>query len=315
MTREELTEKLAFVVNEDIQKTIAIYVTSPQAGLQLFNIKEDNLADLQKMFINTVSHEIFEDKDFTIEDYSTSLVRENVYYRFDMAENRKPQEMINMKSVLDLLTPDSFDTSKTAIETIDGIYVVIRGNDGQKIVLYKSVANVDKIYSNSSIFMVVTDHDQFKRMDKNMLRISPTIQMLWIEDEIVLLDLKRLERNLKLDDILIRETKHDIASVYGRGMLTNDSFLHTVCEKPSMCKKLRHAVLQSKVITKNISNKELIAFALKQTKLKFHFNEDASKFDLRSQAEAKRFIKLMDDDFLKSGLTQEDYDSKDKEVY
>jgi hypothetical protein len=66
------------------------------------------------------------------------------------------------------------------------------------------------------------------------------------------------------------------------------------------------------VFLKNISNAVIIDFAQrKNAKLNMSFN--GNQFDLTNKAEARRFIKLIDDDYLTSGLTQEDYDANQKQ--
>lgn len=165
--------------------------------------------------------------------------------------------------------------------------------------------------AHSSFFK---DNDMFKRQKENLLRISPVIHMIMVDDEILLLDMKKLESALGLKDILAREAERDIQSVMDKGLVTNNQHLMRICEKTSMCKKLRHALTQSKVILNGIDNRRIIEFAeSKREKLKFNFNEAKNAFDIRSKTEAERFIKLLDDDFLRSELTQEDYDSYDKE--
>ena len=70
----------------------------------------------------------------------------------------------------------------------------------------------------------------------------------------------------------------------------------------------------SKVAIKNISNADIITFAkTARLDLKFHFNRANDKFEIKSKAEAIRFIKLLDDDYLWSELTKEDYDSPEKD--
>jgi hypothetical protein len=40
---------------------------------------------------------------------------------------------------------------------------------------------------------------------------------------------------------------------------------------------------------------------------------EGNQFDLKNKIEAKRFIKLIDDDYLTSELTREDYDANQKQ--
>ena len=312
MTREELQQKLQFIQDEQITKHLSVFVTTQTTGLQLFNIEANDIDDLLKMFVDSIKQKLIDDDQYSIVDYSTTVLRDNVIYRYDLLANRTI-EMDRMSEVLDIQAPENFNADETSIESITGIYVVIRGEMDQNIVLYKHIKAVDKTYARSS-FLFFKDNDMFKRQKENLLRISPVIHMIMAENEILLLDMKKLESALGLKDILVREADRDIQSVVDKRLVTDNQFLKKACEKTSMCKKLRHALTKSKVILKGIENKDIIKFAeSKQEKFKFHFNAAKDAFDIKSRAEAERFIKLLDDDFLHSELSHEDYDSYDKE--
>ena len=312
MTREELQQKLQFIQDEQITKNLSVFVTTQTTGLQLFNIRDGDMGDLLNMFVDSIKQKLIDDDQYSIVDYSTTVLRDNVIYRYDLPENRTI-EMNRMSEVLDILDPEKFNANETPIESITGLYVVIRGEMNQNIVLYKYITAVDKTYARSS-FLFFKDNDMFKRQKENLLRISPVIYMIMVKNEILLLDMKKLESALGLKNILAREAERDIQSVMDKGLVTNNQHLMKICEKTSMCKKLRHALTQSKVILNGIDNRRIIKFAeSKREKLKFNFNEAKNAFDIRSKAEAERFIKLLDDDFLRSELTQEEYDSYDKE--
>lgn len=312
MTREELQQKLQFIQDEQIAKHLSVFVTTQTTGLQLFNIEANDIDDLLKMFVDSIKQKLIDDDQYSIVDYSTTVLRDNVIYRYDLPENRTI-EMNRMSEVLDIQDPEKFNADETPIESITGIYIVIRGEMNQNIMLYKYITAVDKTYARSS-FLFFKDNDMFKRQKENLLRISPVIHMIMMENEILLLDMKKLESSLGLKDILVREAERDIQAVMDKRLVTDNQFLKKACGKTSMCKKLRHALTQSKVVLNEIDNTRIISFAeSKQEKLKFHFNAAKDAFYIKSKAEAERFIKLLDDDFLRSELTQEDYDSYDKE--
>jgi len=65
------------------------------------------------------------------------------------------------------------------------------------------------------------------------------------------------------------------------------------------------------VIKKKIPNEQLISFVSSNPKLKDNIetNEDKTKFKLKTNNHCNFFIKLLDDDFLKSELTQEEYEA------
>ena len=51
MTLEELHEKLSFLYDENVEKCISFYATTPKTSLCLFNIENQFLDELKELFI------------------------------------------------------------------------------------------------------------------------------------------------------------------------------------------------------------------------------------------------------------------------
>lgn len=311
MTREELISELQFVIDEKIEKTLNIFVTTDTTGLQLFNIVDKDLNELTKMFSWSIRAEAI-DREYVIEDYSTSLTRNDVFHIYDL-DDQPTEEMIRMAEVVSIQDPDYFDRTISRIEKINGIYIVIKDVDNRHVLtLFKKITNVDKAYAASSFLIFGKEDKLFERQKENMLRISPSFQMMRVKGKIILTDLDKLEKPLHLDAILQKETARDVMNL-GKGLITNNEHLLSVCQKPKNCQKLRHALQKSKVVEKLksgvLNSSMIINFVKNKTTLKFHYNRAGNIFELKSEAEAIRFIKLMDDDYLLSELTGEKYDS------
>lgn len=311
MTKEQLILELQFIIDDNIEKTLNVFVTTDSTGLQLFNIVDRDLSELTRMFSQSINSVAIE-REYDVEDYSTSLKRNDILHVYDL-NDQQTVEMVRMAEVVGIQDPEYFDKSVTHIENINGVYIVIKDVDNQHIItLFKKITNVDKAYAASAFFIFGKENRLFERQKENMLRISPTFQMMRVNEEIILTDLDKLEKPLHLDAILQKETERDVKTL-GKGLITNNEHLLSVCHKPKNCQKLQHALQKSKVVIKlkdgSLDVRKIIDFVKNKTSLKFHYNHDGNRFDLRSEAEAIRFIKLMDDDYLLSELTGEKYDS------
>lgn len=309
MNLEELKTKLNFIVDDEIQKNITVYVTSP-AGLQLFNLVEDDLNELMPIYVNLLNSLIMEKEDLSIGDYSTTSARENMVYFYDLGTESRPQEMQNMASAGTVLNPSCFTVSSESLEKIDGFYVVVNSSE-HRAVFYKQILPVDKTYCRTSLFFgIVPDNSMFERKRDSLLRVTPGIQMLYVDDDIILVEMSKLEKSLGLDAILQKEAEAMYHNVENKNIIVDITKLREACGTSSMLKKLRHALTESKA--KDLNNATIIQFAEAQTKLKFKFNASKTMFNLDSKAAAQRFIKLLDDDYLFSKLTLTDYDSEQK---
>lgn len=310
MNIEDLKAKLNFIINDEIQKNIYIYVTSP-IGLQLFNIVEDDLNELMPIYVELIKSLVLERDGLSLGDYSMTVARENMIYRYDLSPDRRTQEMINMSRAGTEQNPSLFTVNNDLLEKINGFYVVIKSVEN-RVVFYKQILPIDKTYGRSSFFLGIKDNEMFERKKDSLLRLVPGIQMLYVDDTIILVEMNKLESSLGLDAILQKEAATTFRNIEEKDIVLDIAKLKEICDKPSMLKKLRHALTESKV--KDLSNDEIIQFAKQQNKLKFKFDEEQNKFNIDSQAAAKRFIKLLDDDYLFSNLTSTDYDSEQKGV-
>lgn len=310
MTKEELIEKLNFIRDDSLTKHMSVFVTTAlNNSLKWFCIEEHDIQELQKGFMEFIGNRILTNVDFQLEQYSKSTERINTFYEYDLQDQYTP-EMQNLLQVINIQNPELFSTDNEALESINGLYIFIKDEFEHEVVLYKQVLGVDKTYANSSWLYVMKEAQQFCRQINSTLRINPGAQMLMIDGRIVIIDLGKIEKKMHLDEILKKETKKFIQEVENKEIVLNTDTLQKACEKPSMCKKLRHALTDSKV--KNLENEKIIIFAKLQDKLHFKFSNDGRKFSLDSKASAERFIKLLDDDYLRSDLTNQDYDSADK---
>jgi hypothetical protein len=217
-----------------------------------------------------------------------------------------------MKDVQAIIEPNLFVINpENSIDQVNGLYIVIRSAN-HVISLYKHIFGVDKIYAQKNWFLVHSN-EQFVKQQESMLRISPTFQMLCVDDDIIMTDIQKLERIMDLKAVLTNAAAQHIATIVNaKQLVTRSDLLEEVSNEPTMAKKLIHAVTVGKVFLKNISNAVIIAFAQKKG-AKLNMSYQGNQFDLTNKAEARRFIKLIDDDYLTSELTKEDYDANQKQ--
>ena len=312
MTLEELHEKLSFLYNENVETHISFYATTPTTSLCLFNIENQFLDELKELFIEEIK--LVTDNqspNFTLENYSSSTKQLDAIFQYDLQDDLRP-EMQLMKDVQAIIEPNLFVINpENSIDQVNGLYIVIRSAN-HVISLYKHIFGVDKIYAQKNWFLVHSN-EQFVKQQESMLRISPTFQMLCVDDDIIMTDIQKLERIMDLKAVLTNAAAQHIATIVNaKQLVTRSDLLEEVSNEPTMAKKLIHAVTVGKVFLKNISNAVIIAFAQKKG-AKLNMSYQGNQFDLTNKAEARRFIKLIDDDYLTSELTNEDYDANQKQ--
>ena len=313
MTREELNQEIAFLSDTNTTKQISIYVTTANDDIRLFNIVQVDLDELLTRYLSLIDEIIINREDLSIGNYSTSISRDNMIYLYDLGQEAYTKEMKNMVAAGTNMNPDLFVCDESSLEKIDGWYVVI--NDSQhRLVLYKQVIPVDITYgSKSYYFGCKHDNSIFERKKDSLIRVTPGIQMMYIDDRILLIDMKRLEKSLGLNAILQKEANRIIDMVSQKGFVEDTTKLKEVCKKPSLLKKLNHALFESK--TKDMSKDAILKYLKEESKVKFKFNEKEDMLLLDTKAASERFIKLLDDDYLYSKMTDTEYVSVQKDIF
>lgn len=309
MKIEDLQQKISFL-QSDSEKVLNIYVTTLDSDVELFNIEQKYIPELCGMF-NKYIYGIVSNTENSLEEYSCSSKRENAIYRFDLKGDDNPVEFNRMSSVVNILNPNLFHSD---ITKINAVYGVIRDSDNV-LSFYKEISPLDKTYANKTYLFGKFNHsNDFVKLSESLLRLSPSVQMIHIGEDDILFDIKKLEKSLNLGAVLAKAAQCHIKTLIDRNLIETGDYITNFCSKPQNCKKLIHAMTMSEVIRKDLTNEQIVVFATspkRKNKIKLKVSDD-NKFIISSEAEAKRFIKLLDDDYLRSELTETDYEAGPK---
>jgi hypothetical protein len=197
---------------------------------------------------------------------------------------------------------------------VDDAWVRKLGGVKHSIVIYKQLAAVNIYRKNSGLFVWESDNG-CARIEKDFLRIVPGIDLFKINHELYIMDLAIVERFFNLYDVIKASAKKQINIIKGSGLVENIDDISTELSNISFARKLSKISEHSPVLGK-IENKKIIEFAKAHPALKniIKYSADGTKIKLTSKKSKYLFLKLLNDDYLTSNLTNQYYDSvaKDK---
>lgn len=129
----------------------------------------------------------------------------------------------------------------------------------------------------------------------------------------LVLDFKKLENWFDCAKKLVARAVEKVWLLNENGFLSEDSTLETmIWEKSSLRNKLLKINSTSPVFS--VSKQDFVDFVRARQKLsKFNISDDG-KFEVNTQAKAALFLKIIDDDFVKSELTGKEYDAEKKNM-
>lgn len=311
MTKDELKNSVQFIIDETKRKEIDIYALVGDTYYKL-DIVDGVEQDFISLFTLGIKKSIIETDKYEVMDYSTSDERKNCYYQYDLEE--EPAEIQTMASVVGAQDVEVYHIDEAStLSDIDALYVVL-SYQNETVVLYKNISQLDFVDVHQRFFLIKSDH-QLAKLDKDYLRISSTFQMIRTSLGTVILDLKPLEKSEGFGQVIANEVTARMSSIESIGLIEDmDSFKSYLDEIPS--KKALLQLKNSQVIKKQIGAAAIVAFVKGKEKLKklFHYSEDGTKLAPSSKAETKRLLKLLNDDYVISELTQSEYETLAKDV-
>ena len=147
------------------------------------------------------------------------------------------------------------------------------------------------------------------------MRISPKFQILSIDETMIVLDLKLLERNFGFADVIKREARIGLNAIEELHLVSNIEVLNELIDNIAFARKLTKIARNSPVLLKRIPNENIILFTKNHPALKnkIRYNGDESQINLDTNISKNLFIKLLNDDYLTSQLTSLEYDSLAKD--
>lgn len=310
MNKQELDKAISFIDNPKGELQIIFYaIIKDQKEPKKLDIEEDALPELKTLFVNSIKNTIIEEEEYVVLPLSTADERGKCFYQYDL---ELPPELELLEQVIGNDNLQNFNFNSDELENIDSLIIVLADNK-KELSLFKKLTPVEIIGRGGFIFKRASQ--RFERLDEKLLRISPKFQALSINKEVIIVNLKTIEKSFGFHDVIKREAVNSLSAINQMNILSNIDSLESLVDNISFARKLTKVAKSSPVIKLNIPNESIIDFAKSYplTKKKIKLTEDGKKFFLDTRVSKDLFIKILNDDLLTSELTKLYYASLAKD--
>ncbi|GFZ93984.1 hypothetical protein GCM10008018_45560 [Paenibacillus marchantiophytorum] len=316
MTKDELNQSLNTFFQDEHELLAEIYFilkVGTETVLRFADIERDSQIDLTSQFIGKVKSELIEDQNLNVISISDADDRTNVIYEYDLEEI--PNELTVIDQIIENEDIETFTFDNDRLEDIRGIVILISHN-GENLVLYKKHYPIS-LFKKDGGFNIKRwgNQQRFTQLDEDIVKINISFDFIKLNNTLFIKDLKTLEKFFGFHDVIKRKAESCLEKIIEAEILENPEDLKTLMEDITFARKMTKVYSSSPVLGK-IPTLTIISFVENYPSLvgKFQFNADKSRISLSTNISKQLFIKLLNDDFLQSELTNLYYASLAKDT-
>lgn len=314
MRIEELKSKLSYILNNT--KSISLFlVLQDNSKISIKKADIDNgitTDELNKMFRDRLN-EIISNDELSLINLSTADERCTAIYEYDYNEYPGKMSYINDFDIKQAVYYDNFSFSHDNLNSLIG-YMIYIGDMTNGVVCFKKHYPISVIKRGT--FLIHKCNERFEKMDTDdIIRLNSDISLFKLEDKIFIINVETIEKHLGFEELIRKRADTALSAIENKGIVEDMSELREASHDLSFSKKLSKIAGQSLIITKSIPNEKVIEFSRNHPGLKnkFTYNDVGNKIILKTKASKTAFLKLLNDDFLISELTNQSYDSLAKD--
>lgn len=318
MKIEDLKANIDSVMNDSYSLQLYFVLKQDeQFILRLADLEDDFAApELEALFTNYIRNQILENDDLTLCRLSTDDERDNAIYLYDY--ETYPEELgvfRNFSIGTAISTVPKFNFTQDDLGTLFG-YIIYIGTMQNGIVLFKKHFPISLIKRDSFLLGAVKDKQRFEKVSgEDIIRMNGSVQLLKISDQIYVLNIKMLERNMGFTELIQKAAAQTVTSIEELGILEDIEVLKDSATETSFARKLSKVKRTSPIFKLGITKETIVEFTKTTAELagKFKYSADGLAIRLDTKKSKDAFLKLMNDAFLRSELTKQYYEASAKD--
>ncbi len=310
MTREELITRLNYFLNPNNNIGAVLYFVLDHEGetvIRFANIENVAKLELKNRFLEYIQEKFINNEDLHYQNISEADDRKNVVYKYDIDE--RPESLNILDEILANEEQIHFNFNQDQLSNIKG-YLITIGNEGNKIALYKKHHSMNILRRDR--FLLVPSGERLVEVQNDVIALDKSFDFMMVDDNLIVLKLNILERYFGFENVIRNQASNTIGLVEANELLEDIEQLLEIAQSIPNARKLMK-IRNSPVL--NVPAINVMNFIRNHPELtgKISFNADGAKINLETGVSKKLFLKLLNDDFLFSQLTELQYDSHAKD--
>ena len=323
MTKEILQTKMdGLIAQEDCGMNL-YFIMHQQNGyvLKKADVRHEALDSIKEVLRENLIQlrQMMDEPTFAVLNLSGAEDRKNVIYQYDLEELRPISLMKEVDANLfndGYFTPDNnrvFDFDNDTFEDVDA-WIASYGVEGNHIIIYRKTFSVNLLKQGRNLF-IFKDAEQIDIIKDDIFRIDGKIDFFLLDNTALIYNISILEKFNDFKDIVQRSARSSIQQIAAVDLVEDIAKLRERAENDISFARKLVKVTTNALILNVVDKDKIIQFARAHAYLSRRLKVSAgNKFDLEKKSAQNLFIQLLDDAFLHSELSSNDYLSPGKDI-
>ena len=291
-----------------------------ETQIRFADISVEVATDLKTQFVDYLQSKLVNNPELNYAAITEADDTSNSVYHYNLdgqPEELQPMYDVQAEEIFSLNQVENpsfpnFTFNQDDLSKITG-FVICLGNEANKVVLYKKHYHVSLMKQGSYYgLLAVQAATRFEKLTDNVIKLNETVEFMLVDDKLIVLSVKTFQNSFGYDKIIRSKAEENLGTIAAANLLEDIEVLRELAQELKFAKKIMNIRHHSPVL--HIPFADVRTFIQGHPKLRrrIKFNEDQSRISLQSRSSKELFIKILNDDFLKSELTQLLYDSQKK---
>jgi len=320
MTTQEFKDRLQdLVALGDDFGALVFFAIRNEDGIVLkkANIINDVLTEIASGYRESIQAELnrfLQDDHMSVLNLSDRDERENVIYRYDIPDV-EPSYFAQMREPVAEDAPEYindrlFQFDQESFGDID-YFVVMLGTEENHVVVYRDNFNVNLLKQARGRYYLNKSGTQITNLKEDILRMDSQIDCMLLDDDFFIVNLKNLNTSKEFATIIKDRANQSVDLIADLEYIDNVDGLRERLDELSFARRLMKAMDGSPVI--GLPTPTVLDFVSNNPKLNNVLKVEGGKIKLDTKKAQSAFVSLLNDDFLYSKLTNNDYESSSKD--
>lgn len=323
MDKDKFIERITEANNVNFAKLFFVLKNNGSFEIKSADIENgDTQSALNKMFNDMVSNDIISNSNLELCSLTKDAEKEDGVYLYDHQETLFALDfLVNFETQSENdaggdVRYDPFNFKTDNISNLFG-FIVQLGSQENNFLVFQKFYSMLRIKREALLLGGI--HKSQTRLQKvgvsDIIRLSGKINLIYLDEEIYVFDIKLLQKEFGYSKILEKDVKHLLSRVEALNILEDMEPFTELTADEVFLRKLARVSRESAIFEKNITRETMMDFLKENNVLssRFKYTQDNKQIRLDTLKSKKDFLKLLQDDFLTSKLTNVSYEANSKD--